>query len=156
MVKNRAGLMESKKGWLKAVEVTMAIFIILGFVTYLAFDKSQNASSISKKNDFSNIIPPFLESLAKDATLRDSLWDSDELKTHEDISKLLEPLSIKNGFDFYLVLTQASSQVPLNPSNEVASKGKDVYYYERFVFSDSSSPSSNLEAKKVAIFVWRK
>ncbi|MDP3881573.1 MAG: hypothetical protein Q8Q31_01710 [Nanoarchaeota archaeon] len=146
-----------KRGWLKAIEVTIAILMILGFVLYLTIDKSRNETQSSVRRDFSQIIYPFLDSVAKNNTLRSQILIANEGEhkpLSSNISLDLQPFASNEGFDFYLAITNSANKTSLGQSGLRSYEGKEVYYYERLLFSDSSV--SDFKAKKISLFVWRR
>lgn len=148
---------KNKKAWLKAVEVTIALTIVLGSVIYFSSNESQKEISTLLKNDFSDVLPAFLESLADNLTFRAEMLaatDSEYNLIENKLNSSLSPLAIKNGFDFYLVLSNSSDKVSLDLSKRALYKGKEIYPYERLFFSDTYQ--TNFVVKKITVFVWRR
>ena len=90
---------KNKKAWLKAVEVTIALTIVLGSVIYFSSNESQKEISTLLKNDFSDVLPAFLESLADNLTFRAEMLaatDSEYNLIENKLNSSLSPLAIKN------------------------------------------------------------
>lgn len=149
-------LRNNKKGWLKSIEVTIAVLIVLGIILYTSTNNIIREPSIIKR-DFSNVIPAFLESIAKNESVRAEILSADENKNdliEKSINTSLQSLSIREGFDFHLVVTNSYNKTSLQSLGIQSPKGRNVYYYERMISSDTSV--TDFKIKKVAIFVWRK
>ena len=130
----------NKKGWIRIVEATIAILIVIGFVlTYTA--KRQPV-----ENDLIPVITPILQEMADNNTMRETILSSDDgVVTTGQIHNFVKSL----------VPSNLNEEVKICELKDICGfegdfPNTDVYAVERVISAAKSSDS-----KKVKIFLWR-
>ena len=77
----------NKKGWLRIVEALVSVLIVFGAVLTVA-----TTSRPISGQDFCESLPPLLEEVAQDATMRDEIIRQDDTKVKAFLAKhILNP-----------------------------------------------------------------
>lgn len=150
-------MVKNKRGWIRIVEATIAIVLILGTIIIINQSKKINSES-----DLTEKIPPILDEISKNISLRDKIvryYVSQPVTVEEEnfnkgvinelsisVSNLIDGTLI--GHDLRICLPQEICSLEEYPST---ARG-DVYAGERIISStlDLYSP------KKIKLFLWAK
>ncbi|MCU0641985.1 MAG: hypothetical protein MUF61_00165 [archaeon] len=139
--------MVNKKGWLRIVEATVAIMLILTIILIVAERKKTTS-----ENDISESVTPLLEEIARNATLRDNIMTKDSASVEAEIAKTLL-IKIDNPDIGYDVRVCDYKQICALDSYPETAKG-DIYSGERII--SSALGSADIQPKKVVVFIWLK
>jgi hypothetical protein len=137
--------MVNKKGWLRIVEASVAILIILSVILVVAQRKS-----VPSGDDLSNTITPLLEEIAKNTTLREKIIASDNKASESAITEFLSRRIYNQGIGYNVRVCGYRDLCALEKYPEDA-KG-DIYSGSRII--SSALGASELQPKKVEIFLW--
>ena len=130
--------MVNKKGWLRIVEATITILIILGVIIVLS-QKEQSKIEVP----LSELVEKALEEAGKNMTLRtEILEENPEAEKHLN-STIKDILGERDFIIKICNLDEACSYA--------GEKGRDIYAAERIISSIPTEPE--LEAKKIRLFV---
>ncbi len=145
----------NRRGFLRIVEATIAVMIILTALVLLSNNRQD-----PQERDLSEILPPLLEEIAQNATLRRSIivsydLDGDPLSGNNPdvINNLMSFLSQKipvQTYSFDVRVCAIGVPCPLNPW---PGEAEDVFSAERVI--SSSVTEENFSPRKVKIFLWR-
>ncbi len=139
--------MVNKKGWLRIVEASIAILIIMAVLLIVS-----QRTIVSTQTDLSNRITPMLEEIAKNVTMREKVIndtnESDYAETmlREFIGQRLKDPNI--GYDLKICNYQDVCGLNTYPKD---AKG-NVYSAGRIISSTLTSEGTG--PKKVQIFLW--
>jgi|GEM_PF-1760428 len=140
-------MIKSKKGWLRIIEATIAILLIIGSVI-LVIEKNKPSTQDDLTERFSNL----LEEAVKNPELRESITDNSKKENKEDdLGEYLLPKIDSGLFSFKTAVCDISLECPAPdgiPSN------KEIYTSERLV--TAAPASQNYNPQRVRLFVWGK
>jgi hypothetical protein len=139
--------MVNKRGWLRLVEVTLAIFIILSFLI-INPNKKEKTIEVS----LSEIINPLLDQIALNATLRAEIlqkYGSSEVLT--GINQQISPYLKSQGINYELKLCDISTLCDASAPTKTRVRERNMETFERII----SSTSESFSPKRVKIFAWR-
>jgi hypothetical protein len=139
--------MVNKRGWLRIVEASVAILIILSVILVVA----QKKSTLSE-NDLSETITPMLEEIAKNATLREQIIANNNVASENTLREFVSRRISNNGLGYNVRVCGYRDMCALGKYPEDA-KG-DIYSGSRIISSALNAPQ--LQPKKVEIFLWFK
>lgn len=128
-------------GWVRIVEASVAILLILGVLIALNLNKSTDVNS-----DLSQKIPPLLEEIAANVTLRDSIINDPVDKAEQNITSFLRQRIKNPSLNFSVKVCDINDTFcPLGkyPSQE-------VFVRDRVI----SSTLESYSPKRVKIFLW--
>lgn len=134
----------NKRGWMRIVEATIAVMIVIGFVlTYTAKIKKAD-------EDLTHIVTPVLEEIAESNSLRANiLSDNPDFTMLNDFvdARITNP-----KLDYMIKVCNLNDICGLDSMpNNVAG---DVFAVERVI---SATPvQGDFKPKKIKIFLWRK
>lgn len=134
----------NKKGWIRIVEAALAILIIFGVLLTVLGTRQ----IILNGQDLSALIPPLLEEISKNVTLREKIISNDS-SAIVDINLYLKE-RIKQPYLNYTAKICLPTEVCSLESYPINAKG-DVFAAERII----SSTLTQYNPKKVKIFLWR-
>lgn len=151
------GMKINKKGWIRIVEATIAVLIVIGFVlTYSA--KIERA-----ENDLTYVGTPILEEMAENGAMRvliisytpDATRSIDIQSNNNIISQLNSFVSERitdNSLETAVAVCKIDASCILeNPPSDAMG---DIFAVERTI---SATPvESKFSPKKVKIFIWQK
>jgi len=135
---------KNKKGWLRIVEAALAILIIFGVLLTVVGTRQ----IILNGQDLSALIPPLLEEISKNVTLREKIISNDS-SAIIDINFYLKE-RIKQPYLNYAVKICIPTEVCSLESYPTNARG-DVFAAERII----SSTLTQYNPKKIKIFLWR-
>ena len=128
----------NKRGFLKIMEASIAIVIILS-VLFVLYNRNQATNEV----DLSESARSILGEMSKSVVLREAVITQDKETVEDFVSS-----KIPEGF--------LEHEVRICEINEVCGMShfieKDVYVGERVI----SSTLNSIESKKVRLFIWRK
>ncbi len=134
--------MKNKKAWVRIVEATIAVLILLGFSLYLI---NQHSSSNEVSEQVSRIEYEILEEAMSDSTIRAEVLDGKNSLLDEFVETRLPPV-----LNFITKICNPEEACLAELPEEA--KNKEIY-------SEDIVVSANLtyyNPKKVAIFAWVK
>lgn len=131
----------NKRGWMRIVEASIAIMIILG-VLFALYSKTL----VSSEPDLSQRARDILEEIALNATLRMAVLQNNNLEVNNSIIALIPEPAL--AFEFRIcTLDSACGQSSFVSGN--------VYAAERVISTDLTN-SGELGPRKIRLFIWRK
>ena len=142
----------NKKGWLRIIEASIGIIVILGVLVAISFRQN-------KTIDPSLELAPYLDEMAKNQTLREgiiaydlvNLNNSDNSATIEKITGFFYSKINKNNYNIYLRICSLEDLCPIE--NYPINFDGNIYSAERIV---SSGNTEGFTPRKVKVFVWQK
>ncbi len=147
--------MVNKRGWLRIVEVSIAILMIFGVLIVI-----YSSGNTKTRKDLSSMIPQILEEIAKNNTLREKIiQEYDTSKPVDDsinsaiISEINNSISLKikqPSLGHNIRICLPDELCPLN-SNTYSGIEGDIYASERIL----SSSLRDFNPKKIKVFLWR-
>ena len=142
-------MIKDKKGFLRLVEAVIAIMLVLGVLVFISSNRKSNVES-----SLSEQIPPLLEEIAKDTTLREGIVTSEdaaiESKENEIKNFLNERVTnLLIGCDVEICEPINEALCPIQPAYPSDAEG-EIFVSERVV----SSILPQYAPKKVKIFLW--
>jgi hypothetical protein len=138
--------MVNKRGFLRIVEASIAVLIVLGVILFVSFDTEK------VEGDLSDRIPPILDEIAKDVDLREKLWN-DEAGSLVDMEVIVADRLGTQAIGYAVVIC---------PDINSLCGGLGSYPQDAAgsIFSAEGVISTNLESatqpKKIKIYLWRK
>jgi hypothetical protein len=138
--------MVNKRGFLKVVEATIAVLIILASLVFLAARRE-----VPQNRDIGLVVPPLIDELARNLTFRENLANGESKAILE---KNLE-LSLKDRLNNPVInisvricnLTEPCFLEPYPDTEE------DIFSSERVI--SGSIKNETFEPKKVKVFMWK-
>ncbi len=146
--------MVDKKGFIKIVEASIAILLIFAVIIILV-----GRNNIKKSENLSKAIPPILEEIALNNSLRKLVLDYDVSKgedysTNSEIITKLEYFvknRIRPGIKYKVRICKVDDLCLLE---ETEIPDKEVYADERII-STALGGDPNKEYRKAKVFLWR-
>lgn len=141
--------MNNKRGWLRILEVIIAIMILTGVVLVVYSQRPNNSTSISEK--VYNLQEKILNGISEDNILRDEVLNNNIAP----ISDFVNQSFLENGagnLNFSVKICELSDPCGLDPDTLQMIKEKEIYVDEKVIGSDLDTYSP----KKIRIFVWEK
>jgi hypothetical protein len=141
--------MVNKRGWIRIVEASVAVLIILGVILSV----SQIRKTATEKG-LSGDITVLLDEIAKDATMRDKIIiDSPASSEAENMIKNFLAGEIKDPtINFSVAICPADSLCPLEPYPSDISG--NLYAGSRIISTSLGNMGGG--SKRVSLFLWRK
>lgn len=149
--------MVGKKGFLKIVEATIAVLIIISALLILSARKAQPETN----KDLNSLLPPLLDEIARRAELRAEIVYNYNTslpynvkpnnQTILDIENYLKPQITNPGLNFTVRICALEQVCILEPYP--VENPENIFAAERVVTTTLENP--NLEPKKLKIFLWR-
>lgn len=141
--------MVNKKGWIRIVEASIAILIILGVILTVV----QIRKSTTRSSELSSDITALLDEIAKNATMRDKIITDNTASTEaEGMIKAFLAREIRDpSIGYGVVICQSDALCALDPYPEGISG--NLYAGSRIISSSLRETGSG--PKRVSIFLWR-
>ena len=149
--------MVGKRGFLRIVEATMAVLIILGALFVISSKRE-----IDNRSDLTNILRKLLDEVAKNQEMRQNIvnYNISKDRTDEENEQILVDLGgflyvrINNPvLDYSISICKSDLPCPIYDQFPVDSPS-DIYAAERIITTTQNQDSLG-EIKKIKIFVWR-
>lgn len=150
--------MVGRKGFLKIVEATIAVIIVITALLLLSVKNQKTETS----KDLTSLLPPVLDEIARNENLRrEIIYDYD---TNSPYSKTENKKVISNienysrtsftnpGLNFTVRICSLEQPCILEPYP--VENPENIFAAERIV--TTTIENINLEPKKIKIFLWRK
>ncbi len=146
--------MVNKRGWLRIVEASVSVLIVFGVLLALSGIRQS-----TPERSLETFLPPLLEEVASNATLRGEIVQYDLTKTQNDpknkaalrdIYTLLSKRITQSTLSYNLSICDPS--VVCSLANYPTNVHGGMYTYERLI---TSNISSGYNPKKIKIFMWR-
>lgn len=147
--------MVNKKGWLRVVEASIAVIIVLSFIIIFSLQKTTE-----KEKNYTEELRVFLEEVAFNNSLREKIADYDTTKSEDDpqnnatlnmVRSFLGAKINKRLFAYEIKICLPNDHCALSPY-PVGIKG-DIYAVERVI---SDVPGNlNFNPKKIKIYLWQ-
>lgn len=145
---------KNKKGWLRVVEVTLAIVLIVGAV-FIFYSKTDAV----KSNDVQEQVYQHFEEVFSNQTLRDKIYNVDFSNLDEvhqvenETSIQIMQRLVRRDFEIRTELCKATEECRLTPD----SKSKEIYSLTELVSTDSLGigKQANGVPIKVKIYIIR-
>lgn len=139
---------KNKKAWLRIIEATLSIILILG-VTILLYQTKQ---SIIEDN-IQEKLPVFLDEIVKNNILRTAIIDEDseaQTKTYNFLNTKMTNLDL----NYEVVICEPNNQCA--PSSSITTKN-DIFSAERIISTTIEKLNFEIATtpKKVKIYAWR-
>lgn len=135
--------MVNKRGWIRIVEASLAIIIIFGVLIVLNASKNNNYTI-----DLSDKIPPLLEKIALNETLREKIVSGINVSETENESMVIISESIKNPrINYSFKICNLNEFCTLEPYPNA-----EVFAGERII----SSSLNRIAPVKIKLFLWIK
>ncbi len=136
-----------KRGFLKIVEATVAVIIILVALVFLSAQRD-----IPERRDIGREVPPLMDELARNLTFREKIAEREDEEVLENQLKLALEAKIKNpAFEISVKICNLTEVCFLEPYPNTE---QDIYSSERVI--SGSIKNESVEPKKVKVFMWRK
>ncbi len=149
--------MVGKKGFLRIVEATMAVLIILGALFVISSKRE-----IDNRTDLTSILRKLLDEVAKNQEMRQKVVDYNtsenrsEAKNSERLNNIAVFLDVRINnpiLNYSISICKSNVTCPLYEKYPVDSPS-DIYAAERIITTThEGSPTEDI--KKIKIFVWR-
>jgi hypothetical protein len=146
--------MVNKRGWLRIVEASVAILIVFGVLLALS-----NTKQPAPERSLETFLPPLLEEIAVNATLRGEIVQYDTTSgpttfpnsvTINDVAGFLSQRINRSSIKYNFSICDPSVVCSLTPYPATVNGG--MYTYERII---SSNLSTGYNPKKLKLFMWR-
>ncbi|MBS3071477.1 hypothetical protein J4408_00645 [Candidatus Pacearchaeota archaeon] len=137
--------MVNKNGMIRIVEASIAVLIVISVLIVITY-----GNRTIKQENMSKIIPPLLDEIAKNSTLRESILEKNSSESEEDVKKFLAQ-RVKNpllGFDAKVCSPDELCPLTNFPDSD------EIFTDERII--GTSISSADFTPKKVKIFIWTK
>ncbi len=134
-----------KNGVIRIVEAVIAVMIVIGVLIYTISDRK-----IEERKDLTEIIPPLLEEIAQNYSLRAKIL-TDEGNAIFEVENFLKKRINNPSLDYGVEICDLDDLCPLEPfPTEITG---EVYTEDRVISTYYSQ--SNFAPKKIKIFIWR-
>ncbi len=142
--------MVGKKGFLRIVEATMAVLIILGALFVISSKRE-----IDNRGDLTSILRKLLDEVAKNQEMRqkvvnyntsENITDAENKQILEDIGGFLDARINNPILDYSISICKSNVTCPIYDQYPVDSPS-DIYAAERIITAE--------DIKKIKIFMWR-
>ena len=143
----------NKKGWLRIVEASIGILVILGVLAAVSFNRETEEADPSTK------LSPYLNEMAKDQDIRNSIIVYDLKKDRNDPGNALTIVKLneffnekinKKSYNLNVSICKLDELCPLEPY-PVNFDG-NIISAERVVSGDNEE---GFTPRKVKVFLWR-
>ena len=139
----------NRKGFMRVVEATIAILLIFGVLIVVASQRT-----VPEKRDLSGVIPPVLDELAQNFSLREkvvALNKDNEENTEQEIKLAMEENIDNPSFEYEVEICDLGEVCYLEdyPNTE-----EEIFTSERVI--SSSIKNESFSPKRVKVFLWRK
>ena len=145
---------KNKKAWLRIVEATLSILIILS-AALIYYQTKQ----IRYTDNFNENIPVLVDEAVKNETLRGIILNTDLAagtsveNAQNEISQFLSDKIIRNDLNYSFIICRANESCPLPLQSNLAG---DVYSYERIVSTNLTTDFNyQITPRKVKLYIWK-
>jgi len=145
----------NKKGFLRIVEATIAVMIVLGALIIISSNKE-----VQVGRDIAETLPPFLEEIAENPTLRNNIslvYDLEEDHNESanafilgSIEEFLRPRINSPALDYKVRVCALENTCFIEPYPDA----EEIFAAERVI--STSISSQEFSPKKLKIFVWKR
>ncbi len=132
--------LKNKKGWIRILEVFIAITLISGALVFIYSNKND---ADKKSEDIYRIEKKILDEAASNSSLRDAVLQDNEERVSDFVEK-----KIPSGFNFTVKICKIGKICNLDEYRGL--EGRDIYSAERSVSANLTTYSP----KKIKIFMW--
>lgn len=136
-------MVRGKKGFMRVVEATIAIILVLGSLIILT-----SRHDFREQTDLSEILPPILNEIARDDIFRDKIVKGEA--DLEDLEKFIGERIGNPSLEFEVKVCELNDLCSLS---ELPDNLEEIYAAERVI--GASVSYVKFSPKKVKIFVWR-
>jgi len=150
-------MVKNKKGWLRVIEASISIILVLSFVLLVYFNNTKKT-----EEDLSSKLNPFLEEIALNNELRqkiidydtsfsnmeDSENDPENKKILDDINLFISSRITRKDIGFDVQICEPNQHCELYPYPDAGS----IYSTERIISSFAENP--NYKPKKIRLYLW--
>lgn len=137
--------MVNKKGWIRIVEVSFALLLIISVALIVSIKKNQE-----NREDLTHEIASLLDYIAQNASLREKIASPAPDNAIPEINSIVESQININLYNYSAKICSYKDICPLVPYPSSASN--DVYTAERVI----SATKDKIGLNKIKLFVWRK
>ncbi|MEK6893279.1 MAG: hypothetical protein AABX07_03685 [Nanoarchaeota archaeon] len=139
--------MVNKRGWLRLIEVTIAIFIVLSFLII-----NPNKKEKTIEVELSEIIAPILDQIAANSITREEVLQryGDSIVFNK-VNQQISPHLKAQGINYELKLCALDEPCDASPPTKIKVKEKNMETFERVI----SSTPDYFSPKRIKIFAWR-
>lgn len=138
--------MVNKKGFLRIVEATIAVLIVLVALVFLA---SQRESP--ENRDIGIVVPSLLDEIARNLTFREYVANSEDEEVMEEYVELsLKEKLVNPTINVSVEVCNLTEVCFLDPYPDTES---DIFSSERVV--SGSVKNETINPKKIKVFMWR-
>jgi hypothetical protein len=151
-------VIKNKKGFLRVIEATIAVLIVLGALLLIASQKETKPPE-----DLSNLLPPILDEIAQDNDFRRDIVEIYDVSLSPDDDtnfQILENIEIFVGarisnpsLEYSASICDLNVVCPLNEEFPVQSN-KDIFAAERAISATLEQVEYN--PRRLKIFLWKK
>lgn len=136
----------NKKGFMRIVEATVAVLIILAAMLLLSSHRTGSESLDLGKN-----LPQYLDEIANDGSLREEILHSpNESETEKSLENFVRT-RMNPATNYYIEICELSEPCYLDPYPDTE---QEVFAAERVISTTLDEPG--FSPKKIKIFVWLK
>jgi hypothetical protein len=139
--------MVNKKGFLKIIEAVIAVLVILGAVLIISSNRE-----VPEAKSLDRILPPLLDELAQNRTLRESIINNDEEPNENAIAESLKTKINNPSLEYSVEICDLTESCYLEPYP--ADLDGSVFASERIISADIKT--ENFNPKKIKVFLWKK
>lgn len=138
--------MVNKKGFLRVIEATIAVLIVIGALLLIA---TQQSSADNK--DLTKILPPLLDEIARDPTLRESVLSMSPEDAESFLENFFEARINNPSFEKKVRVCDLSEECLLDPF-PIENSG-DTFVAERII--STSLSESGYSPRRIRVFLWK-
>lgn len=138
--------MVNKKGFLRIVEATIAILLVLSAIILLSSQRT-----VKQETDLGTTIPSLLDELARNLTFREKIASGGNDAEVKSIAlSFLEEKVASPSTNLSVVICNVEEPCYLEPYPDTE---QEIFSYERVISGSVMEP--NFEPKKIKVFAWR-
>ena len=134
-------MLNEKRGWVRIIEASLSITIILGVLFYIYFN-----TATSEDSDLSEKARGVLEEAALNSTMRSAIIRQDSLIVNTEVERLLNDKSLS----FETRICEIESACGKSSFTE-----GNVYSAERVISVALPLGEEGKHSKKIRLFIWR-
>ena len=142
----------NKKGWLRIVEASIGIIVILGVLVAISYRQNKSV-------DPSLELAPYLDEMAKNKVLREEIINYDLIDSNnpdndiaiEKITSFFSSKINRDNYNLYIRICPLEDLCPIE--NYPINFDGNIYSAERII---SSGRTEGFTPRKVKVFVWQK
>lgn len=151
--------MVNKRGWLRIVEASISVMVILGMLFFLT-----QTTRVHSTNDISEELRQVLNEVAENSSLRDNIYSyqTGTLTLEQEASNDLVISKLKNFIGLRINQPYLNYTIKICSANEVCgletypeNTDGDIYAVERIISSTLRTSPEDFSPKKIKLFVWK-